>query len=190
MSEMLEIYGKTGATGVIVALFIYMITNLISSQKDQTKDLDDVRQHLAKCETKIDNMQSILIKMLDRWNKSDDSSLRHRETMVGELHDLSDVMMEVKGSVSRINGRNQKGNAMSEWLSLSNLFYLLGLILATGLTLVASKYTNVVKELKDVAEKLEDAYADGELSKKEKEAIMKEVLDVVKSVVSLKWKIF
>ena len=79
---------------------------------------------------------------------------------------------------------------MSEWLSLSNLFYLLGLILATGLTLVASKYTNVVKELKDVAEKLEDAYADGELSKKEKEAIMKEVLEGVKSVVSLKWKIF
>jgi hypothetical protein len=106
MTEMIEIYGKTGATGVIVALFIYMIMNLISSQKDQTEDIDSMRQHAAKMDTKIDNMQSILLKMLDRWNKSDDSSLRHRETMVGELHDLSDVMMEVKGSVSRINGRN------------------------------------------------------------------------------------
>jgi len=105
MSEMIEIYGKTGATGVIVALFIYMIMNLISSQKDQTEDIDSMRQHAAKMDTKIDNMQSILLKMLDRWNKSDDSSLRHRETMVGELHDLSDVMMEVKGSVSRINGK-------------------------------------------------------------------------------------
>ena len=105
MTEMIEIYGKTGATGVIVALFIYMIMNLISSQKDQTEDIDSMRQHAAKMDTKIDNMQSILLKMLDRWNKSDDSSLRHRETMVGELHDLSDVMMEVKGSVSRINGK-------------------------------------------------------------------------------------
>jgi hypothetical protein len=105
MSEMIEIYGKTGATGVIVALFIYMIMNLISSQKDQTEDIDSMRHHAAKMDTKIDNMQSILLKMLDRWNKSDDSSLRHRETMVGELHDLSDVMMEVKGSVSRINGK-------------------------------------------------------------------------------------
>ena len=105
MTEMIEIYGKTGATGVIVALFIYMIMNLIGSQKDQTEDIDSMRQHAAKMDTKIDNMQSILIKMLDRWNKSDDSSLRHRETMVGELHDLSDVMMEVKGSVSRINGK-------------------------------------------------------------------------------------
>jgi hypothetical protein len=43
--------------------------------------------------------------MLDRWNKSDEISQRHREEMVRELNDLSDVMMEVKGSVSRINGK-------------------------------------------------------------------------------------
>ena len=79
---------------------------------------------------------------------------------------------------------------MSDWLSWSNLFYLLGLILAAGLTMVATKYTSIVKELKDVAKKLEEGYADGELSKSEKEAEMKEVLDVVKSVISLKWKIF
>ena len=79
---------------------------------------------------------------------------------------------------------------MSDWLSWSNLFYLLGLILAAGLTMVATKYTSIVKELKDVAKKLEEGYADGELSKKEKEAVMKEVLDVVKSVISLKWKVF
>ena len=79
---------------------------------------------------------------------------------------------------------------MSDWLSWSNLFYLLGLMLAAGITMVATKYTTVVKELKDVAKKLEEGYADGELSKSEKEAVMKEVLDVVKSVISLKWKIF
>ena len=44
--------------------------------------------------------------MLDRWNKSDEISQRHREEMVRELNDLSDVMMEVKGSVSRINGKH------------------------------------------------------------------------------------
>ena len=79
---------------------------------------------------------------------------------------------------------------MSDWLSWSNLFYLLGLILAAGITMVATKYTSIVKELKDVAKKLEEGYADGELSKSEKEAVMIEVLDVVKSVISLKWKIF
>ena len=106
MAEYIELYGQLGAAGVICVVFLYLIVNLITSQKDQTEDIDDIRQHLAKCETKIDNMQSILLKMLDRWNKVDDNSIRHREQIVQELNDLSDVMMEVKGSVSRINGRN------------------------------------------------------------------------------------
>ena len=106
MAEYIELYGQLGAAGVICVVFLYLIVNLISSQKDQTEDIDDIRQHLAKCETKIDNMQSILLKMLDRWNKVDDNSIRHREQIVQELNDLSDVMMEVKGSVSRINGKN------------------------------------------------------------------------------------
>ena len=79
---------------------------------------------------------------------------------------------------------------MSDWLSLSNLFYLIGLILAAGLTMVASKYTTIVKEMKEVAKVLEEAYEDGQLSKSEKEAVMKECLDVVKSVINLRWKIF
>tara|TARA_B100000959_G_scaffold222653_1_gene235759 strand:+ start:875 stop:1195 length:321 start_codon:yes stop_codon:yes gene_type:complete len=106
MAEYIELYGQLGAAGVICVVFLYLIVNLISSQRDQTEDIDDIRQHLAKCETKIDNMQSILLKMLDRWNKVDDNSTRHREQIVQELNDLSDVMMEVKGSVSRINGRH------------------------------------------------------------------------------------
>jgi uncharacterized protein YoxC len=106
MTEFVELYGQLGAAGVMCVVFLYLIVNLIKSQNDQTGDIDDIRQHLAKCETKIDNMQSILLKMLDRWNKVDDNSVRHREVMVKELNDLSDVMMEVKGAVSRINGRH------------------------------------------------------------------------------------
>ena len=105
MTEFIELYGQLGAAGVICVVFLYLIVNLISSQKEQTEDIDDIRQHLAKCDTKIDNMHSILLKMLDRWNKVDDNSQRHREAMVKELNDLSDVMMEVKGAISRINGK-------------------------------------------------------------------------------------
>ena len=105
MPEVIELYGQLGAAGVICVVFLYLIVNLITSQKDQTEDIDDIRQHLAKCDTKIDNMHSILLKMLDRWNKVDDNSQRHREAMVKELNDLSDVMMEVKGAISRINGK-------------------------------------------------------------------------------------
>lgn len=79
---------------------------------------------------------------------------------------------------------------MFDFFSWTNLFYLLGLILAGVATLMASKYKAMLKEVGDVAKTLEEAYADGKLDSKEKKKIMKEVLDVLKSVINLKWKLF
>tara|TARA_Y100000310_G_scaffold331784_1_gene406010 strand:+ start:375 stop:641 length:267 start_codon:yes stop_codon:yes gene_type:complete len=78
----------------------------------------------------------------------------------------------------------------SDYFSWTNLFYLLGLILAGVATMMASKYKAMMKEIGDVARTLEEAYADGKLTNKEKKKIMKEVLDVLKSVINLKWRIF
>jgi hypothetical protein len=78
----------------------------------------------------------------------------------------------------------------SDYFSWTNLFYLLGLILAGVATMMASKYKAMMKEIGDVARTLEEAYADGKLTNKEKKKIMKEVLDVLKSVINLKWKMF
>lgn len=79
---------------------------------------------------------------------------------------------------------------MLEFLSWSNFFYLVGILLGGYLTLVASKYKRIVKEVQDVSNSLEKAYEDGNLTKKEKEDIMKEALDVLKALINLKWKLF
>ena len=47
-----------------------------------------------------------------------------------------------------------------------------------------------MKEIGDVARVLEEAYADKKVTNSEKKKIMKEVLDVLKSVINLKWKVF
>jgi len=99
---MIETYAEYGAIGVIVSLFVIMIMNLIKSQKMQNEDLDLIRQAIAKSETKMSNVESIVLKMLDRWNKSDDTSQRHREDIVKELNDVTDDLAYLKG---RINGR-------------------------------------------------------------------------------------
>ena len=99
---MIETYAEYGAIGVIVSLFVMMIMNLIKSQKTQNEDLDQIRQAIAKSETKMSNVESIVLKMLDRWNKSDDFSLRHREDIVRELNDVTDDLAYLKG---RINGK-------------------------------------------------------------------------------------
>ena len=100
---MIETYAEYGAIGVIVSLFILMIMNLIKSQKLQNEDLDLIRQANAKLETKMSNVESIILKMLDRWNKSDDISQRHREDIVKELNAVTDDLAYLKG---RINGKS------------------------------------------------------------------------------------
>ena len=101
---MIETYAEYGAIGVIVSLFVIMIMNLIKSQKMQNEDLDLIRQAIAKSETKMSNVESIVLKMLDRWNKSDDIGQRHREDIVRELNDVTDDLAHLKG---RINGKSR-----------------------------------------------------------------------------------
>ena len=101
-SKVFSLYAEYGAVGIIVILFAMMIINLIKSQKMQNEDLDSIRQSIVKAETKMANVESIVLKMLDRWNKSDDISARHREDIVKELNDVTDDLAYLKG---RINGK-------------------------------------------------------------------------------------
>ena len=79
---------------------------------------------------------------------------------------------------------------MADYFSWTNLFYFIGLIIAGLATIMASKYKTLMKEIGDVARTLEEANADNKITNAEKKKIMKEVLDVLKSVINLKWKIF
>ena len=101
---MIETYAEYGAIGVIVSLFVMLIMNLIKSQKEQSEDLDQIRQAIAKSETKMANVEGIILKMLDRWNRSDEISQRHREDIVRELNDVTDDLAYLKG---RINGKSR-----------------------------------------------------------------------------------
>tara|TARA_R110000851_G_scaffold164002_2_gene308064 strand:+ start:952 stop:1254 length:303 start_codon:yes stop_codon:yes gene_type:complete len=99
---MMRVYAEYGAIGVVCSLFAYMIMNLIKSQKDQSDDLDQVRQAIAKMESTIENVEGIVIKLIDRFNKSDENTANHRIDIVKELNDVTDGLSYLKG---RINGK-------------------------------------------------------------------------------------
>ena len=98
---MLDVYMEYGAIGIIVSLFVMMIMNLIKSQKLQNEDLDDIRVHISKMESTMENVEGIVIKLIERWNKSDEISQRHREDIVKSMNDVTDDLSFLKG---RING--------------------------------------------------------------------------------------
>ncbi len=98
-------YAEYGAMGVVVALFVYGYIKQGQRADEQADALEALKIENKGQSQHIENMESILLKLLDRWNKSDETRDRRHEDMVKEVNDLSDVMMEVKGSVSRINGK-------------------------------------------------------------------------------------
>ena len=103
--EFVDVYAEYGAIGIVVVLFVYGYFKQGQRADEQAEALDALALENKGQSEKIENIQSVVIKSLDRWNRSDETRDRRHEDMVKELNDLSDVMMEVKGSLSRINGK-------------------------------------------------------------------------------------
>ena len=81
---MLEVFAEYGAIGVMIMLFAGQIVFL---QKTLTSKLNEI--------------ESMVIKLIDRWNKSDDRYERRHEKAVEEMNRLTDDLAFLKG---RING--------------------------------------------------------------------------------------
>ena len=79
---------------------------------------------------------------------------------------------------------------VSEWVSWSNFFYMIGLVVAGYATSVTVKNRNIVVQIGEMVKALEDGYKDKKLDKAEKDKIMKEALDVAKAVIQSKWKLW
>ena len=82
---MLETYAEYGAVGVIIVLFAAQI---IFMQKTLMKKLHEV--------------EDICVKLIDRWNRSDETRDRRHEDLISELNDQSDDLAYLKG---RVNGK-------------------------------------------------------------------------------------
>ena len=105
-AALLEAYGTLGATGMISLLFGFMITNLIKSQASQQETLENLKvENKGQSET-LENMEGMIIKLIGRWNTSDDKLDRKFDAITKEINDLDNQVSELKGSMSRINGRH------------------------------------------------------------------------------------
>jgi len=105
-TQLIEAYGELSALGLLAALLTLMINSLIKSQKHQDGELEQIREEMARMKEIATNTSSIVIKLVDRWNASDATRDRRHEKMVEEMNDLSDILMEIKGNLSRINGKH------------------------------------------------------------------------------------
>ena len=90
--------------GIVGAMCVYMVYNNIKTSHKQADDIGDLMIGYKGLFETVENMEGMLIKLIERWNRSDETRDRRHENILKEMNDISDVLMEVKGSVSRING--------------------------------------------------------------------------------------
>ena len=106
MKEFLTLYSEAGMIGVVGAMFMFLVYSMSRRATQQAEALEDLKVENEEQSVRISNIESIVLKFLDRWNRSDETRDRRHEDVVKEINDMSDVLMEIKGNVSRINGRH------------------------------------------------------------------------------------
>ena len=79
---------------------------------------------------------------------------------------------------------------ISEWVSWSNLLYMVGLGIAGYATTVTAKNRNIIVQVGELVKALEEGLKDKKLTKVEKDRIMKEALDVAKAMIASRWKLW
>lgn len=99
----LAMYAEYGMIGVVGAMFVFMVYQNAKRAESQAEDIDALRVHNEGQSKQIEAIYTMVIKFLDRWNKSDDVSLRHREDIMRETSDLAEKISYLSG---RINSKS------------------------------------------------------------------------------------
>ena len=81
---MIDVFAEYGIMGVVVALFAGQMMFLQKTLMGKLKEVE-----------------SITIKLIDRWNKADDKADTRHEKILEEINDVTDQLNFLKG---RING--------------------------------------------------------------------------------------
>ena len=76
----IELYAEYGAIGVIITLFIGMIKCLQTSLT-----------------AKLSEVESICVKLIDRWNRSDEVRDRRHEQLLEQINRITDDLNYLKG---------------------------------------------------------------------------------------------
>ena len=105
--DFLAVYSEAGMIGVVGAMFVYMVYSMNSRGNEQADALQNLKiENKGQSET-LENMEGMVIKLINRWNQSDDKLDRKFDALNKEINDLDNQVSEIKGSLSRVNGKQK-----------------------------------------------------------------------------------
>jgi archaellum component FlaC len=102
----MALYSEAGMIGVVGAMFVYLVVSLSNKSAKQQETLENLKvENKGQSET-LENMEGMIIKLINRWNASDDKLDRKFDALTKEINDLDNQVSRIDGSLSRINGKN------------------------------------------------------------------------------------
>ena len=100
----MAVYGEAGMIGVVGVMFVYLVISLSKKSEAQQQALENLKiENKGQSET-LENMEGMIIKLIGRWNQSDDKLDRKFDAMTKEINDLDNQVSRIEGSLSRVNG--------------------------------------------------------------------------------------
>ena len=102
--DFMAVYGEAGMIGVVGVMFVYLVVSMSKKSESQQESLRNLEVENRGQSDTLENMEGMIIKLIERWNKSDDVSLRHREDILREISDLAEKVSYLSG---RINGNTK-----------------------------------------------------------------------------------
>tara|TARA_X000001388_G_C2156137_1_gene94366 strand:- start:213 stop:530 length:318 start_codon:yes stop_codon:yes gene_type:complete len=104
--DFLAIYSEAGMIGVCGALLVYMIVSMQSRMSEQQSALKELEvENRGQTET-IENVESILLKLLTRMDKTDDRAARKFDDLNKEINGIDNQVSKIEGIISRLNGKH------------------------------------------------------------------------------------
>lgn len=104
--DFIAVYGEAGMIGVVGVMFVYLVMSLSKKSDAQQEALERLKvENRGQSET-LENMEGMIIKLIGRWNSSDDKLDRKFDAMTKEINDLDNQVSRIEGSLSRINGKH------------------------------------------------------------------------------------
>ena len=91
----MAIYGEAGMIGVVGAMFVYLVISLSNKSAKQQETLENLKvENKGQSET-LENMEGMVIKLIERWNKADERLDRKFDDLNRNINDLDNQVSEI-----------------------------------------------------------------------------------------------
>lgn len=100
----MAVYAEAGMIGIVGIMFVYLVISLSKKSDAQQETLKNLEVENKGQSENIANSESILLKLISRWNESDAVRDRRYEQTMEAISDLEKQLSRMDGIMSRMNG--------------------------------------------------------------------------------------